>query len=109
MAALERMVTIERLDAPDAPLALGQEGRFAARGEPLAVVDYFLEHEGVLYPHPLRAEADGSVRVYPEAPGRYGLRAAWRSELGESGWTRIELQVKGAPGSAPRQVKTEGE
>ena len=103
------MVTIERLDAPHAPLALGQEGRFAACGESLASVDYFLEHEGVLYPHPLRAEADGSVRVYPEAPGRYGLRAAWRSGLGESGWTRIEFQVKGAQGSAPQRVSAEGE
>jgi FkbM family methyltransferase len=103
------MVTIERLDAPQAPLALGQEGRFAARGERFAAVDYFLEHEGVLYPHPLRAEADGSVRVYPEAPGCYGLRAAWRSGQGESGWTRIEFQVKGAQGSAPQRVSAEGE
>jgi FkbM family methyltransferase len=103
------MVTIEQLDPPRGLTALGQEGRFTARGEPLAAVDYFLEHEGVFYPRPLRAETDGSVRVYPEAPGRYGLHAAWRSARGESGWTRIEFQVKGAHGSAPQRVTAEGE
>jgi FkbM family methyltransferase len=103
------MVTIEQLDPPRALPALGQEGRFAARGEPLAAVDYFLEHEGVFYPNPLRAESDGSVRVYPEAPGRYGLHAAWRSARGENGWTRIEFDVRGPHGSAPQRVKAEGE
>src|ERR1700674_2388585 len=103
------MATIEQLDPPGSVPALGRECRFAARGESLVVVDYFLEHEGVLYPHPLRAEPDGSVRLYPEAPGRYALHAAWRSSRGESGWTRTDFHVKGAHGSAPQRVTAEGE
>jgi FkbM family methyltransferase len=103
------MVTIEPLTATQSPAALGRESRFAARGKPLASVDYFLEHEGVLYPNPLRAEADGSVRVYPEAPGRYSLHASWRATEGETGWARIEFHVRGAQGSEPQRVRTEGE
>jgi FkbM family methyltransferase len=109
MMTNDDMVTIEPLTATDAHPALGREGRFAARGEPLATVDYFLEHEGVLYPHPLRAEADGSVCVYPEAPGRYWLHASWRSAEGETGWSRREFHVRGAQGLEPQRVKTEGE
>jgi FkbM family methyltransferase len=96
-------VTIEQLD-PRSPPALGQECRFAARGDLLAAVDYFLEHEGVFYTQPLRAEPDGAIRLYPEAPGRYALHAAWRSGGGTSGWTRTEFQVKGAQGSTPQRV-----
>lgn len=103
------MVTITQLEPSRAAPALGQEGRFAASGDALAAIDYFLEHEGVLYPQPLRTESDGSVRVYPEAPGRYGLHAAWRSERGEHGWARIEFQVKGTAGLAPQRVKADGE
>jgi FkbM family methyltransferase len=103
------MVTIELLDPPRSLPALGQECRFAAVGEPLAAVDYFLEHEGVLYPNPLRAEPDGSTRLYPEAPGRYALHAAWRSVGGENGWTRTEFDVKGARGSAPQRLAAGGE
>jgi FkbM family methyltransferase len=103
------MVTIQQVDAPRSPPALGKECRFAAGGESLATVDYFLEHEGVLYPHPLQAEPDGSVRLYPEAPGRYTLHAAWRSSRGENGWTRTEFEVKGSHGSAPQRVTAEGE
>jgi FkbM family methyltransferase len=89
--------------------ALGTECRFAARGESVAHTDYFLEHEGVLYPQPLRAEPDGSIRLYPEAPGRYRLHAAWRSARGESGSTRLEFHVKGDAGSAPQQITADGE
>jgi len=103
------MVTIEQLDLPGSRPILGRECRFAARGEPLAAVEYFLEHEGVFYPHPLRGEPDGSIRLYPEAPGRYALHAAWRSLRGESGWTQTGFHVKGAQGSAPRRVTAEGE
>jgi FkbM family methyltransferase len=103
------MVTIEQLDPPGTLPALGQECRFAVHGESVAGVDYFLEHEGVLYPQALGAEADGSIRLYPEAPGRYTLHAAWRSVRGERGWTRIEFHVKGALGSAPQEITAEGE
>jgi FkbM family methyltransferase len=106
------MVTIERLDSPGppgSPPVLGQECRFAARGESLAGVNYFLEHEGVLYPRPLRAEPDRGVRLYPEAPGRYALLAAWQSVRGESGWARTEFHVSGAHGSAPQRVTAGGE
>jgi FkbM family methyltransferase len=103
------MATIEQLDPPGLVPALGRECRFAARGESLVAVDYFLEHEGVLYPHPLRVESDGSVRLYPEAPGRYALHAAWRSLQGESGWTQTEFHVKGARGSAPQRITAERE
>jgi FkbM family methyltransferase len=103
------MATIEQLDPPRSVPALGRACRFAARGESLAAVDYFLEHEGVFYPQPLRVEPDGSTQVYPEAPGRYALHAAWRTVHGESGWTRTEFAVKGACGSAPEQVVAEKE
>jgi FkbM family methyltransferase len=103
------MATIEQLDPPGWLPALGKECRFAARGESLVAVDYFLEHDGVFYPHPLRGEPDGSIRLYPEAPGRYALHASWRSLRGESGWTHIEFLVKGAQGSAPQRVTAEGE
>jgi hypothetical protein len=90
------MVTIQQLDPPGTTPSLGQECRFGARGGPLAAIDYFLEHEGVFYPQPLRGEPDGSVRLYPEAPGRYALHAAWRSPEGQSGWAQIEFHVRGA-------------
>jgi FkbM family methyltransferase len=103
------MATLESLDPPRSVPALGRECRFAARGESLVAVDYFLEHEGVFYPQPLRAEPDGSIRLYPEAPGRYALHAAWRSQRGESGWTHTEFHVKGAHGWAPQRVRAERE
>jgi FkbM family methyltransferase len=104
-----QIATIEQLDPPGSVPALGRECRFAVRGESLAAVHYFLEHEGVFYPHPLRSESDGSIRLYPEAPGRYALHAAWRSLRGESGRTHTEFHVKGAHGSAPQLVTAEGE
>jgi FkbM family methyltransferase len=109
MRAAALMVTIEPLTAAGAHLVLGRESRFAARGEALAGVDYFLEHEGVLYPHPLPALADGSVSVYPEAPGRYCLHASWRAADGEAGWSRIAFHVQGAQGLAPQRIKAGGQ
>jgi FkbM family methyltransferase len=103
------VVTIEPLDPPRSVPALGRECRFAARGESLVTVDYFLEHEGVLYPQPLRAEPDRSVCLYPEAPGRYALHAAWQSVGGERGWTHTEFLVKGAHGWTPQRVRAERE
>jgi FkbM family methyltransferase len=98
------VVTIERIgDGSSAP-ALARESRFRARGEFLEGVDYFLEHEGVLYPHPLRSESDQSVRLYPEAPGRYVLHAAWRAQGGKTGVARIDFDVSGPHGGAPRRV-----
>ena len=103
------MVTIQQVAPGRSAPALGQECRFALQGEPVTRVDYFLEHEGVFYPEPLKAEADGAVRLYPEAPGRYSLLAAWRSARGEGGWSRIEFDVAGATGSAPQEITAEGE
>jgi FkbM family methyltransferase len=103
------IVTIEQLATRGARPALGRESRFALRGEAIASVDYFLEHEGVLYSQPLSAEPDGSIRVYPEAPGRYRLHAVWRSAQGASGWSEIEYAVDGAAGSVPQQITAEGE
>jgi FkbM family methyltransferase len=103
------MVTIEQIDPPRSRPGLGQQCRFAARGDSLAEVTYFLEHEGVIYPRPLATDPDGSVRVYPEAPGRYALHAMWRSGRGESGRTRIEFHVAGASAPAPQQITAQGE
>jgi FkbM family methyltransferase len=72
-------------------------------------VDYFLEHEGVLYPQPLQVESDGSVRLYPEAPGRYTLHASWRSVQGTNGWARNDFHVRGSDRRVPQQVKADGE
>jgi FkbM family methyltransferase len=103
------MVTIEQLAPLHSAPALGQPCRFAARGETLAEVQYFLEHEGVIYPRPLATDPEGTIHVYPEAPGRYGLHATWRTVQGESGRTRIEFHVKGASSPAPQQITAQGE
>jgi hypothetical protein len=84
MSSGGRMVTIEQVDRARSGPALGQECQFAVQGEPLAAVEYFLEHERVFYPDPLRAEPDHTVRLYPEAPGRYALHAGWRPREGRS-------------------------
>jgi FkbM family methyltransferase len=99
------MVIIEQIDRPPAPPALGRESRFIAGGEPLATVEYFLEHDGVFYPAPLPCEPDGCVRIYPEAPGRYALHAVWRSSRGESGRTRRDFIVDGPGGVVPQRVR----
>jgi FkbM family methyltransferase len=103
------MVIIEQIDRPSAPPALGRESRFIAGGEPLATVDYFLEHDGVFYPAPLPREPDGCVRIYPEAPGRYALHAVWRSDRGAKGRTRRDFAVDGPTGVAPQRAKAERE
>jgi FkbM family methyltransferase len=103
------MVTIGPLDPDAARPTLGRESRFAARGDVFARVEYFLEHQGVMYPRPLRTEADGSVRVYPEAPGRYALHASWQTAGNESGWARTDFDVGGAAGHAPERIRVAGE
>jgi FkbM family methyltransferase len=104
----QRMITIEQVDLAESRPVLGRECRFVAKGgDAAATVEYFLEHEGVLYPSALPAEPDGSVRVYPEAPGRYVLTAAWRSP-GDSGWTQTEFLIEGVHEPIPQRVNVAG-
>jgi FkbM family methyltransferase len=103
------VVTLERVDNDHRAPALGQECRFAARAAARLAVIYYLEHEGVFYPHPLSSESDQSVRLYLEAPGRYVLHAAWRSPAGDGGWARCEFRVAGAAGSTPQQCRVDDE
>jgi FkbM family methyltransferase len=103
------VVTIEQIDRARSGPSLGQECHFGVQGEAVVAVEYFLEHESVFYPDPLKAEPDHTVRLYPEAPGRYALHAGWRTAEGQSGWTRTEFHVAGPEGAAPQQVATGGE
>ena len=88
---------------------LGRESRFVVTGDSLESVEFFLEHDGVFYPNPLRAERDRSVRIYPEAPGRYVLHAAWRSGTGGHGWVRTDFDVDGKRGCSPERITVAGE
>jgi FkbM family methyltransferase len=98
------MVTIEQTYPIDSSPALGRECRFAAQGESFTALQYFLEHEGVLYPHALSTEPDGSIRLYPEAPGRYVVRVRWRSVSRHSGWAQAEFDLDAKRGSTPQRV-----
>ncbi len=103
------MVTIGPVD-PNAPRPeLGRESRFAARGGVFESVEYFLEHQGIMYPRSLRTEPDGSVRIYPEAPGRYALHASWRTARNETGWARADFDVGGPAGYGPQRIRVAGE
>jgi FkbM family methyltransferase len=98
------MVKIEQLQPKSAP-RLGEECRFAVVGEPVSGVEFFLEHQGILYPSCLASkDSDCSVRTYLEVPGRYRLHATWRSAVGEQGSARIEFVVGGSYASSPRLV-----
>jgi len=102
-------VVLEQIDRRDAEPTLGRECRFALRGERTVVpVEYFLEHEGILYSEPLRAEPDGSVRLFPEVPGRYILNAGWRSPT-ESGWVRASFSINGPRNPGPHRVRAHGQ
>ena len=103
--AQPHMITIEQIDSVGP--ALGKECRFITRGGSSAAVEYFLEHDGVLYPRALPAEPDGSVRIYPEAPGRYVLVAFLRSPAGHES-ARMEFEIDGAHDPMPRRVKIAG-
>jgi FkbM family methyltransferase len=103
------MVTIDPLDPSSAAPGLGRECRFVARGGVFARLEYFLEHQGVMYPRPLRTEPDGSVRLYPEAPGRYVLHASWLTARQETGWARTDFDVGGPTGHAPQKIRVAGE
>jgi FkbM family methyltransferase len=70
-----------------------------------ATIEYFLEHEGVLYPDPLAVQADGSTRIYPEAPGHYVVRAHCTSDEGENHWYETTFHVKGVEGDAPQRIR----
>ncbi len=103
------MIVIEQIEPPHAPPSLGRECRFAARDTSPIAAEYFLEHEGVLYPQPLHSEPDGAVRLYPEAPGRYVLHARWRSSPEAGGWASKAFTVAGPPGAAPQRVSADGQ
>jgi FkbM family methyltransferase len=103
------MVTVGPIDPNAARPELGRESRFAARGEAFERVEYFLEHQGVMYPQPLRTEPDGSVRIYPEAPGHYTLHASWQTAQSDRGWARADFDVVGAAGHAPQRIRVAGE
>lgn len=103
-------MTIVQTDPPHASPSLGFECRFAVLDAKPATVEYYLEHEGVFYLEPLHAEPDGSVRVYPEAPGRYALHAHRPSSAsGEGGWARREFRVAGPQEASPQRVRVDGE
>jgi FkbM family methyltransferase len=80
---------------------LGVECSFALSGRRFESVEYLLEHDRICYPTPLRAEPDGSVRIYPEAPGRWSLIALWRAR-DESGEARFDFKIDGPHGVQPR-------
>lgn len=103
------MVTLAQIQGPPSGPKLGQACRFVAQGQALSTIDYFLEHEGVFYPDPLPVEPDRSVRLYPEAPGRYRLHAAWSAPDGPIAWTFVEFNVPGPEGTAPLRVSVNGE
>jgi FkbM family methyltransferase len=85
--------------------ALGRECRFALAGAAFASVEFFLEHDGVVYPRPIPAERDGSVRLFPEASGSYVLHATWRDSSGTKGRARLDIRINGpAVGREPHQV-----
>jgi FkbM family methyltransferase len=103
------MVTIEQTEPLGSPPELGRECRFVARGESFLALEYFLEHESVFYPHAMNAAPDGSVRLYPEAPGHYVLHVAWCSVSHQSGWARTEFDLNTKQGWTPQRVGLKGE
>ena len=99
------MTTAIRQTYPDAPPALGLECHFQLAGGPADGVEFFLEHEGILYPRPIPADANGTVRLYPEASGRYVLRAFWRDAGGGPGRAELPIVIAGpSAGREPRLV-----
>ena len=99
------MTAAIRQTYPDAPPALGLECHFQLAGGPADGVEFFLEHEGILYPRPIPADANGTVRLYPEASGRYVLRAFWRDAGGGPGRAELPIVIAGpSAGREPRLV-----
>jgi FkbM family methyltransferase len=98
-------VVIRQTYPPNEKPGLGRECRFELSGAAFAAVEFFLEHDGVVYPRPIPTEPDGSVRLFPEAAGAYVLHATWRDAAGRDGRTRVDIRVDGpAVGREPRQV-----
>ena len=99
------MPTIEKLQPQSAP-QLGRECRFALVGDAPMDAEFFLEHQGILYPDPLATRgADGSVCLYLEVPGLYRLHANWSSGSGERRCSSIEFEVGGQYLGWPQNVK----
>jgi len=99
-------VQIQQIYPIDAAPALGQECHFRLSGAAFAAFEFFLEQDGILYPRPLPTEADGFVRVYPEASGAYVLHAAWSDVDGHRGRARASFSVGNLNLShEPRQVR----
>lgn len=98
-------IAIRQTYPADAAPALGQECHFALAGEPVDALEFFLEHEGIFYPRPIPAEANGTVRLYPEASGHYVLHAFWREAGGGRGRAQLPIVIAGPPaGREPRLV-----
>jgi FkbM family methyltransferase len=94
-------VRIVQLEPAGTGPRLGVQCSFALSGRPFEAVQFLLEHERIRYPAPLPVEPDGSVRVFPEAPGRWSLIALWRAPR-ESGEARFEFEIDGPRGVQPR-------
>jgi FkbM family methyltransferase len=98
------MVTIQQLHPQSSPV-IGQECRFGLVGAAVTSVDFFLEHQGILYPDRLAATGpDATVRLYLEVPGLYRLHATWQSASEESGCTHIQFEA-GTYAGTPRLTR----
>jgi FkbM family methyltransferase len=100
------MVTVRQLSPVGRVPQLGEQICFAPSRE-VEAVEYYLEHDGVFYPEPLKADADRSVRLFPEAPGRYTLYAAWQTANSQRGWAHVEFVISGLSSSLPQEVRFE--
>jgi FkbM family methyltransferase len=88
---------------PQSSPTLGNECHFQLTGAPVDGVEFFLEYDGILYPRPLQSEPSGTVRLYPEASGRYVLHAYWREADGARGRAALPIVVAGpSPECEPR-------
>jgi FkbM family methyltransferase len=102
------MVVIERV-APPGPASVGSICEFHVVGAAIQSVDFFLEHEGILYPDPLTTtRPDGSLELFVEVPGSYRLHASWQSTSGERGLARTDFRA-GEYDAAPRVANAAGE
>jgi len=99
------MIAIRQTYPADARPALGRECHFELTRGPPSGVEFFLEHEGILYPRPLPIEGAATVRMYPEASGRYVLHAFWPAADGRRCHAELPIDVAGPPpGREPRLV-----
>lgn len=89
-------VAIRQTYPSDARPALGRECHFQLEGGPASGVEFFLEHEGILYPRPIPTDG-ATVRLYPEASGRYVLHAFWDGADGSRGRAQLPIEIAGPP------------